>query len=235
MANQDDSFIREVNEELRSDRMRDAWRRYGRYLIAAAVLLVIGTAGWRGYEYWQSRQAAASGDIFLTALNQINEGNLDAAEKTLDQLKQEGHGAYPVLAQLRAATLLSENGDTAAAISAFSTIGKDRSVPEAIRDAAKLRAGWLMVDDASYDQVSAEVEELSNDGNPFRFSAREILGLTAYRLKDYPRAQDWFEAIANDTEAPRNVLNRAQIMLEVMTADGEIKDTADTADTTDTQ
>ncbi|MGV0876771.1 tetratricopeptide repeat protein [Martelella sp. FLE1502] len=226
MADQNDSFIREVNEELRSDRMKDAWRRYGKILIAAAVILVVGTAGWRGYEYWQSREAAKSGDVFLTALNQIEAGNLDAAEQTLAQLEQEGHGSYPVLAQLRAATLLSEAGDTAAAISAFSSIGKDRSVPEAIRDAAKLRAGWLLVDTGTYEQVSAEVEELSNDGNPFRFSAREILGLSAYRLKDYTRAQQWFEAIANDPEAPRNVLNRAQIMLEVMTADGNVAETA---------
>ncbi|WP_180898494.1 tetratricopeptide repeat protein [Martelella soudanensis] len=226
MANQDDSFIREVNEELRSDRMKDAWRRYGKILIAAAVILVIGTAGWRGYEYWQSRAAAKSGDVFLTALNQIEAGNLEAAEQTLAQLEQEGHGSYPVLAQLRAATLLSEAGDTAAAISAFSSIGKDRAVPEAIRDAAKLRAGWLLVDTGTYEQVSAEVEQLASDGNPFRFSAREILGLSAYRLKDYARAQEWFEAISNDPEAPRNVLNRAQIMLEVMTADGNVTESA---------
>ena len=226
MANQDDSFIREVNEELRSDRMRDAWRRYGKILIAAAVILVIGTAGWRGYEYWQSRQAAKSGDVFLTALNQIDAGNLDGAKETLAQLEQEGHGAYPVLAQLRATTLLSEAGDTAAAVSAFSSIGKDRAVPEAIRDAAKLRAGWLMVDTGTYEQVSAEVEQLAADGNPFRFSAREILGLSAFRLKDYARAQEWFEQISNDPQAPRNVLNRAQIMLEVMTADGDVKESA---------
>ncbi|AMM83611.1 tetratricopeptide repeat protein [Martelella sp. AD-3] len=224
MANQDDSFIREVNEELRSDRMKDAWRRFGRYLIALAVLLVVGTAGWRGYEYWQAREAAQSGDVFLTALNQIEAGNLAAAEETLSKLESEGHGAYPVLAELRAATLLSEAGDTAAAVSAFSSIGKDRSVPEAIRDAAKLRAGWLLVDTGTYEQVSAEVEALANDGNPFRFSAREILGLSAYGHQDYARAQQWFEDVANDPEAPRNVLNRVQILLEVMTANGEIKD-----------
>nr|WP_272212176.1 tetratricopeptide repeat protein [Marinicella sp. W31]MDC2878087.1 tetratricopeptide repeat protein [Marinicella sp. W31] len=224
MANQDDSFIREVNEELRSDRMKDAWRRFGRYLIALAVLLVVGTAGWRGYEYWQARQAAESGDVFLTALNQIEAGNLDAAEQTLARLETEGYGAYPVLAELRSATLLSEAGDTAAAVSAFSSIGKDRSVPEAIRDAAKLRAGWLLVDTGTYEQVSAEVEALANDGNPFRFSAREILGLSAYGHQDYSRAQEWFEEISNDPEAPRNVLNRAQILLEVMTANGEIQD-----------
>ena len=226
MANQDDSFIREVNEELRSDRMKDAWRRYGKVLIAAAVILVVGTAGWRGYEYWQSREAAQSGDVFLTALNEIEAGNLDAAKNTLAELEDSGHGSYPVLARLRAATLLSEAGDTAAAISAFSSIGKDRSVPEAIRDAAKLRAGWLLVDTGTYEQVSAEVEQLASAGNPFRFSAREILGLSAYRLKDYARAQEWFEEISSDPQSPRNVLNRAQIMLEVMAAEGNIKDSA---------
>ena len=38
MVNQDDSFIREVNDELRSDQMRVVWKRFGRVLIAAAVL-----------------------------------------------------------------------------------------------------------------------------------------------------------------------------------------------------
>ncbi|TPW31665.1 tetratricopeptide repeat protein [Martelella alba] len=223
MANQNDSFIREVNEELRSDRMRDAWRRYGRYLIALAVLAVVGTAAWRGYEYWQDRKAASSGDIFMTALNQIKAGDNDAAKKTLAELEASGHGDYPVLAKLRAATLLEQNGDTAAAVSAFSAIGKDRGIPEALRQAAKLRAGWLLVDTGTYDQVSSEVEELAVDGNPFRFSAREILGLSAFRNGNYDEAKQLFDEITADSQAPVNILNRAQIVLDVMAADGDTK------------
>ncbi len=44
MAFNDDSFIREVNEELRSDQMKGVWRRFGRYIIVVAILIVVGTA-----------------------------------------------------------------------------------------------------------------------------------------------------------------------------------------------
>ena len=63
MVNQDDSFIREVNEELRSDQMRLVWKRFGRILIAAAVLVVFGTIGKVSYEYWRDSKASAAGDL----------------------------------------------------------------------------------------------------------------------------------------------------------------------------
>jgi hypothetical protein len=68
MAFNDDSFIREVNEELRSDQMRFVWRRFGRVIIAVAVLIVVGTAGYNGYRYWASHQAGDNGDKFIAAL-----------------------------------------------------------------------------------------------------------------------------------------------------------------------
>ena len=33
----EDTIFQEVNEELRRDRMRSGWRRYGAYVIGAAV------------------------------------------------------------------------------------------------------------------------------------------------------------------------------------------------------
>ena len=58
----DDSFIREVEEELRSDRLKGFWDRFGTYIIAAAVIVVIATAAWTGYEYYTESRANASGD-----------------------------------------------------------------------------------------------------------------------------------------------------------------------------
>ena len=69
MAFNDDSFIREVNEELRSDQMKGAWRRFGRYLIALAVLIVLGTVGFKVYQYWDDNASSSTGDQFLAAMN----------------------------------------------------------------------------------------------------------------------------------------------------------------------
>ncbi len=209
MAFNDDSFIREVNEELRSDQFRSVWRRFGRIIIGLAVLIVVGTAAHRAYDYWQTQRASGSGDEFLSAL------------KALEKLAAEGHGSYPVLARMRAATLQAEKGDAAGAAKTFSEIGKDSAVPPALRDAAKVRAGWLLIDSAPYDQVSAEIEAMATPQNALRNSAREALGLSAYKAGDFKKARDWFQQIADDANAPRTVANRAQIMLDLIAASGK--------------
>lgn len=221
MANQDDSFIREVNEELRSDQMKNIWARFGSVIVAIAVLIVLGTVGKVGYDYWSDNASSKSGDEFLQALNLAKENKADEALAALDTLQKDGYGAYPVLARLRAATLQAEKGETDAAIKAFSDIGKDTSLPEALRDAARLRAAYLLVDAGTYDQVSAEVEQLAVPQNTMRHSAREALGLSAYKAGDIAKAKSWFQQIVDDAQSPRNVAGRAQMLLDVIAASGK--------------
>lgn len=221
MVFNEDSFIREVNEELRSDQVRSVWRRFGRYVIGFAVLIVLGTAGWRGYEYWRDYRSSGTGDQFLAAMKLANENKPDEALAALQKLEKEGHGSYPVLARMRAATVYAQKGDTTAAVAAFDAIGKDTGVPVAIRDAARLRAGWLLIDGGTYEQVSAQVEALAVPENAFRNSAREALGLAAYKKGDMANAKQWFQQIVDDGQAPRNVANRAQMMLDLITASGK--------------
>ncbi|WP_457584047.1 tetratricopeptide repeat protein [Ensifer canadensis] len=221
MANQDDSFIREVNEELRSDRMKNIWARFGSVIVAIAVLIVLGTIGKVGYDYWRDNASSKSGDEFLQALNLAKENKADEALAALNNLQKDGYGAYPVLARLRAATLQAEKGETDAAIKAFSEIGKDTGLPEALRDAARLRAAYLLVDAGTYDQVSAEVEQLAVPQNNMRHSAREALGLAAYKSGDIAKAKSWFQQIVDDAQSPRNVAGRAQMLLDVIAASGK--------------
>ena len=188
MNNNDDTFIREVNEELRSEQLQNAWKRFRPVIIATAVVIVLGVAGTALFEWWQTRESSASGDRFLTAIKAANDKQVDEATKQLEQLSKDGFGSYPVLARMRLATLKAEKGDAKGAIADFLAIGKDGGVPSAMRNAAKLRAGWLMVDAATYDEVAGQIEELAAASASTRHSAREILGLSAYKAGDYAKA-----------------------------------------------
>lgn len=220
MTNEDDSFIREVNEELRSDQMKAIWKQYGALIVAVAVAIVVGTAGVRGYQYWSGKRASASGDEFMAAMKLSSENKTAEALAAFQKLEKDGYGSYPVLARMRAATLQAEK-DPKAAAAEFASIGADTSAPAAIRDAAKLRAAWLMVDTAKYADVSAQVEELTAPQDPMRHSAREVLGLSAYKNGDFKQAKQWFQSINDDLQTPGNIRNRARIMLDVMAADGK--------------
>ena len=90
-----------------------------------------------------------------------------------------------------------------------------------IRDAARLRAAYILVDTGTYDQVAAEAQELAVPADAFRHSARDVLGLAAYKAGDFAKARQWFQAIVDDPQSPRNVANRAQMLLDLITASGK--------------
>lgn len=216
----DDIFIREVNEEIRQDKAKDLWDRFGPFVLGLAILIVLGTAAWVGYDYWRENRSGDAGDAFSQALTLASEGKNDEALAALEALEKDGHGAYPVLARLRAATVLAAKGDLAGAVAAFDAVAGDGSIPMSIRDTARLRAGYMLVDTGSYADVAQRVEQLSAETNPLRSSAREALGLSAYKEGKASDALKLFEQIVADENAPRGTRERAGTMIELIRGSG---------------
>ena len=217
----DDSFIREVNEELRQDQARALWDRFGPAAIAVALAVVLATAAWVAWEYWTTSRANASGDRFSQALVLASADKQDEALAALQALEADGYGAYPVLARMRAATVLDAKGDKAGAVAAFDAVAADRSIDEPVRDMARLRAGLILVDSGSYADVSSRVEGLAVDTNALRHSAREALGLAAWKEGRAADALALFEQISADNFAPRNLRERATLLSELIRGSGD--------------
>ncbi|RWD60361.1 MAG: tetratricopeptide repeat protein [Mesorhizobium sp.] len=216
----DDSFIREVNEEIRREQAQKLWDRFGPALLGAAILIVLATAAVVGYRYWDETRANRSGDAFSAALKLANDGKNDEAIAALDQLEKDGYGAYPLLARMRAATVKADKGDVDAAVKDFDEVAADSAIPAGIRDMARLRAALLLVDHGSFADVSSRVEALTADTNPLRSSAREALGLAAWKEGKSADALKLFDQIASDNGAPRNARQRAQLMAELIRGSG---------------
>ncbi|HEY6630669.1 MAG TPA: tetratricopeptide repeat protein [Rhizobiaceae bacterium] len=216
----DDSFFREVNEEIRQEKARALWDRYGPLALVLAVLVVLATAGFVAWEYWNTNRANSSGDAFSQALVLANEGRNDEALGALEQLEVEGYGAYPLLARMRAATVLAAKGDPAGAVASFDEVAADASIPGSIRDMARLRAALILVDSGSYADVAARAESLTADTNPLRHLAREALGLAAWKEGRPADALTLFEQVAADEGAPRNNRQRATLLAELIRGQG---------------
>src|SRR6185503_12267995 len=104
-------IFREVDEDLRREQAKKLWDRFAPYIIGLAVLIVAATAGYRGWVYWQERQAAVSGDRFLAALDLATSGKHAEAITALEALAKDGSGSYPVLASFRIAAEKAGSGD----------------------------------------------------------------------------------------------------------------------------
>jgi hypothetical protein len=210
-------IFKEVDEDIRREQLKRIWDRYGIYVIGLAVLIVIGTAGYRGWEYWQERQAQATGDRFVAAIQLSEDGSHEEAIAALEAIKSDGGGGYPALAGFRIAAELAQAGDTAGAVSEYDTIAASNA-PQLIRQLARLRAAMILVDSASVAELEERIGDLASTGNPWRHSARELLGLAAYRTDDFDRARDYLTQISEDQESPQDMRQRAALVLAVIDA-----------------
>lgn len=217
---QNDSFIREVDEQIRQDRARDLWSKYGKFIVAAAVLIVLATAASVIWNQYRENQIAAAGDAYIDALDLAERDPPETAIEALDEIAQNGSGAYPALAQLRIAAERLESGDKQAAMEGFEAVADNAETPDAFREIARLRAGLIAVDLEDYASVETRLSELAGPGRAFRHSAREALAIAAIKAEDYQKAYEWIEPVVNDSTAPQGVRQRAQTMVDYLAGRG---------------
>ncbi|MDO5630871.1 MAG: tetratricopeptide repeat protein [Paracoccus sp. (in: a-proteobacteria)] len=168
MANQNDSFIDEVTEELRRDRMYATFRRYG-WIGIAAILLVVGGAAW--FEYQKSREQAnaqAFGDAVLAAEQAADQ------PAALAQVDTAGSPRRAALTGLLAAGAQADAGqDTAAAAQLEQVATALGQNDAALRDLARLKLVLVQgeaMDPATRDALLAD---LARPGAPFELLALE--------------------------------------------------------------
>jgi len=215
----DDTIFSEVNEELRRDRMRSGWRRFGPYIIGAAVLLVVAVAAYEGWNYWQTSNATRSSDQLFAALKLSDGGDLAGAQTALDKLAAAGSGQYPVLARFKQAALLARQGKTADAQAAYDALATAEGNSR-LRSLALLFAANLLVDKGDVAGVKSRVEGLLAPDDPLRDAAEEAIGLAQYKSGDLNGARDSFANVLNDPAASQQTRQRMQIYLAQLIAQG---------------
>ena len=213
-------IFHEVDEEVRREQLKKLWDRYSIYLIALAVLIVAGMGGWRGYEYWVAKKAAAAGAEFEAAIALSEEGKQAEAEAAFAKVAAEAPAGYRVLARMRAAGALAQS-KPADAVKAYDEISADASLGTIWQDLAAVRAGLLLVDTAPLADMRRRLDPVAEPSRSFRHTARELLALSAWRNHDFAAARKYLDMIASDAESPIGIRARADVLSALITADGK--------------
>ncbi|WP_455482237.1 DUF2659 family protein [Bartonella sp. B35(2025)] len=216
-----DSFIAEVNAEFRQEKALAFWKRYGLLIIFAAVTFVLMIAVYQIYHHEQIKKASHIGDIFIKGLDFADTRHFDKAMEQLENIKATNFGGYPFLARLREASLLMEQGDAVKSIEIFDSVAADKKAPQILQKVAKIRAAYILVDTGTLEDVKKRVEDIAHDMSPMRMSAREALGLAAYKADKMDDAVYYFKKISEESTLGSKITDRAQIMLELIQAEGK--------------
>lgn len=210
-------IIREVDEELRRENWEKLWKKYGKLAIAAAIALVLGTAavvGWREYDRSQRMEA---GERFGAVIAEV-ENTKDPAQAAdvLAAYIPDAPDGYATLARLREAKLRADAGDREAAIAIYDALAADSAVEPLFRDLAALYSVRMQVDGGDPATLNARLSPLAVDGNPWRYTARELQAVVAMNSGDNSAAREIFTRLADDMDTPDSLRARATEMLRAM-------------------
>ena len=216
MTDQRDSLAREIDEELRREQLLKLWERYGTYAIAVAALIIIGIGGFKYFEHRRTVAAETAGAHF-TAAARAAQNRTAEAQRALEEIQSSAPAGYAALARLRLAAADRQAGRRAEALAAYEAIGKEKGLDPLLTDYARLQAASMRLDSADWTEMQNRLNDLAADGNVWRFSARELLGLAAQKAGKTEEARTQLQRLLGDRNTPPGIGERARVMLAMLT------------------
>jgi hypothetical protein len=205
-------IFREIDEELRRDNLLKLWSRYGRYIIAAAVFVLVvagGIVAWRDHQLSERRGQSTR---YASALALAHGGKEADAVKVFEAIAREG-GGYATLASFQEAALLARSGDPEAAIAAYDRIAATSELDPGLRGLAVLLSVMHIMPVGDPHSTIERLAALTASGSSWRPTALELTALARLKSGDKSGALDLYRSLADDLTAPREQRARAAEMV----------------------
>jgi len=204
-------IFREIDEELRRDNLFKLWSRYGRYIVALAVLVLVAAGGIMAWRDHQLSERRAQSMRYSSALSLVREGKDADAAKVFAVIAQES-GGYAMLASFEEAELLAKSGDRKAAAAAYDRIAVTGGLDSVFRELAALLSVMQGTSDADPQSIIDRLAPMTSAGNPWRSTALELTAAARLKAGDKSGALEIYKTLADDLAAPQGMRARAAEM-----------------------
>jgi len=210
----------EVDEELRAERVQSLLKRYGGLIIAAALAVIAGAAGWQAWHWWQAKQDMAAAQHYLTAMTMADAAaaagpaNTKVTVAAFDALTRAGPDGYRTLARLQAAAQKAAAGDEKGAAALWNDVASDTAADPLLRDLASLLWCQNQIDSGDPGVLAARLTALAEPNNAWRPLAKEQLALLDLRQGKTDAAKTTLRALMQEPTTPAGVRERVASLLE---------------------
>lgn len=211
-------IFNEVEEDLRRDRAARLWKKYGYYVLAAAVAIVAATAGWTWWNDHLRRRASAEGDRFFAALAKMDPSQPAPALEQFSTIGRDAKSGYRTVALMHEAGLKARAGDADGALALYRSIAADAGADPDLRDAASLLGAIVGIERLPPAEIDTMIAGLQTERSAWRFTALEVSAVAALRAGNAGRARELYTRVADDPGAPASLRARAAEMVGAIEA-----------------
>lgn len=204
-----ETFVREVDENLRRDQLRDFFKKNGTLLVVALILFLAASGGFIWYQQHKEQRSETEVEQLAQIFKDISVGNTAKLPAQLDDLSKAGSKGVRASAMFTRAALAIQQNDLKLATSKYREIANDDSFPRPYRDAALIRQTSLEFDSLKPQDVISRMEPLTKPGDPWFGSAGELTALAMIKQGKKREAGQLFATIAKDKDVPQAIRDRS--------------------------
>lgn len=213
MVDNNDNLMREIQEEVRKEKLAKLWDKYGIFVIGLVAIFVAGIGAFQLYKGRQASLATEGGTLYSQAQDELVDGKTEEALKAFETIENGGHSGYSALAGLQLAGADLKAGKQAEAKKKFDVIANDASADPILRNFAILQSAALDIGKAGLPEIKNRLNTLAEDDNPWRHYAWELLGMAAYENGDVSEATTYFNRVLGAADAPPGVSARVKVLM----------------------
>ena len=203
--------LRQVDEDLRKDRILSLWKKYGIYIILFIVLLLVSVIGYQINKSLNISNNQKQVENYLNASNLPSENEIVSS---LSNLENSSNTFMRGLIRLKMANTLMSQGKKEQSQTILIQLMEDREVNKIINDAAGYFYLMSKLNEITKDELLVYFPDSQIDNSAFKYLFLELLALHDLFSGDFDQTKKSFQKIINDPAAPREIIIRSEKFLE---------------------
>lgn len=205
-------ILRQIDADLRKDRLLKIWKTYWVYIVGIIVgLLVILTS----YQLYLSSTQSKNEKIVEQYINAVNSGDASNTIDLLSELDDSSNSYIKGFAKLKKAELYMILDDEESAVPILESIFNDSSLDEIIRDLALYKYLMFQIDIIADEKFNELINARDLQKSRFKFLFKELQALKVLISGDKMKSSSLFQGILDNPEFPTDIKTRAEKFLKI--------------------
>ncbi len=201
------NILRQVDEDLRKERILNLWKKYGLYVIFLIIVLVTIVVGLQISKSIAKSNSEAVVEKYIKA---INENDFKESINNLNDIENYGDTFINNLSRVKIAILLAEKGNLDEGRSELLNLIRDKEIDPLVKEFSLYLFLLSQISKISSNEINEYAKNIKINESQFKYLFGELFALNAYFSGDLNLARERFSALINDIETPNEISIRAK-------------------------
>ncbi len=207
----DKNLLKEINDDLRKDRILKLIKLYRKYIIATLLIGIVTLSAYLSYDYYIKRKADANSIVFSEVKNAVVAEDIEGAILLLDSLIEDGTEGYVFLAYMEKSGIYLSQGKTKEAVEVLQQAYKNVSLPKYYLEMIKSMEFMHRLNiEQDLTVLEKDIKAVLNPKDSFYFYNLEMYGSLLFMMKKYDESLLIYQQILDDKKSPKLLLDRAK-------------------------